>query len=609
MYPVTEGYIEAVSKQIRDPIEVEAELYNVDDYVQNSLEVSTNYFGDLLGDGITDISSEKKKDIASFEQDWLKADGSQVFAEDYAPPYYVGTLALSDTQPDENGEYPLLNRSQLTITHMAGWVNGVKPIMITFGENVRRVRYWVDGSDPAAVVSLDSTKTISVPAELETTEIVVEILTLSKPNQFGRIMGVYAGSRASLLKSSIISVDYSDINDGVAAELPDKSIRLSIDNAGREYQAETDDLSPYFYPMHTQLAFRIRFQSEELPAEEWIPLPVMYLSSYTITDTTVDFVFEDVIWLLNQYNHYWESTQGARFNVRVQEVMKLKQQEGILYDENGQIMTEPEKRGLSIDLTNAKNQLTFCRDTPQLFTASGMLQVLANITLNILRSRRTGQTMEMLQINAANGRRIVLTELFGYPQVTKSDKINAVTLNYVDNRPASGSYEDIKLYDSLAIPSYGIAYPIINTDPNMRFPTAENTAVKRVAAYRYVSYFQADYSPGETMTAIMVSKHVEPTWESQETYQFSDEEGQALVLENPLWYGTEPVKYAQYYFNELSHNLLCTLSHRGFPELDAGDIITVETETRPSVKARILENHFSVSGGAMSGSTKVRLLE
>ena len=111
------------------------------------------------------------------------------------------------------------------------------------------------------------------------------------------------------------------------------------------------------------------------------------------------------------------------------------------------------------------------------------------------------------------------------------------------------------------------------------------------------------------MTAIMVSKHVEPTWESQETYQFSDEEGQALVLENPLWYGTEPVKYAQYYFNELSHNLLCTLSHRGFPELDAGDIITVETETRPSVKARILENHFSVSGGAMSGSTKVRLLE
>lgn len=608
MYPVTEGYIEAVSKQIRDPVEIEAELYNVDDYVQNSLEVSTNYAGDLLGDGITDISSEKKKDIVSFEQDWLKADGSQIFVEDYSPPYYIGTLALSDTQPDENGEYPLSYRSQLTITHMAGWVNGVKPVTITFGENVRRVQYWVD-SDPAVIVLLDDSKAVSVAAELETTEIIVEILTLSKPNQFGRIMGIYAGGFSRLYGNDVISVDYSDINDGVAAELPEKSMELSINNIDRRYKTETDYQTPYFHPFHTQMTFRLRFPSKENTMEEWIPFPVMYLSSYTITDTAVDFVFQDVIWLLNQYNHYWESTQGARFNVRVQEVMKLKQQEGILYDENGQIMTEPEKRGISIDLTNAKNQLTFCRDTPQLFTASGMLQVLANITWNLLRSRRTGQAMEMLQITEPNEREIKLDDLFGYPQLTKSDKINAVTLNYVDNRPASGSYEDIKLYDSLAIPSYGIAYPIVNTDPNMRFPTAENTAVKRVAAYRYVCYFQADYSPGETMTAIMVPKHVEPTWESQETYQFSDEEGQALVLENPLWYGTKPVEYSQYYYNELSHNLLCTLSHRGFPELDAGDIITVETETRPSVKARILENHFSVSGGAMSGSTKVRLLE
>lgn len=50
-----------------------------------------------------------------------------------------------------------------------------------------------------------------------------------------------------------------------------------------------------------------------------------------------------------------------------------------------------------------------------------------------------------------------------------------------------------------------------------------------------------------------------------------------------------------------------SLSHRGYPELDAGDIVALVDEGSNRA-ARVLENTLTLSNGVMRGTTKVRRL-
>ena len=92
-------------------------------------------------------------------------------------------------------------------------------------------------------------------------------------------------------------------------------------------------------------------------------------------------------------------------------------------------------------------------------------------------------------------------------------------------------------------------------------------------------------------------------------------QGESKTLSNPVVgidYGDDAgqaLDYAAMLYDELQYPLTATLTHRGFPELDAGDIISLSVEDGNPVAVRVLENTVEIKGGAMSGRTKVRRLQ
>ena len=58
----------------------------------------------------------------------------------------------------------------------------------------------------------------------------------------------------------------------------------------------------------------------------------------------------------------------------------------------------------------------------------------------------------------------------------------------------------------------------------------------------------------------------------------------------------------------LKYAVMYTIQHRGFPELDEGDVIAVTTDKDTPVKAVVEENAWTLRAGSFTGTTKARRL-
>lgn len=93
-------------------------------------------------------------------------------------------------------------------------------------------------------------------------------------------------------------------------------------------------------------------------------------------------------------------------------------------------------------------------------------------------------------------------------------------------------------------------------------------------------------------------------------------EGTEKTLSNPLLSNSSEssssVVTVQNYLQRMYNETNITSpppSHRGYPELDAGELVMVQTKPEGEyVECRVLENRWTLNGGALSGSTKVRRL-
>jgi hypothetical protein len=128
------------------------------------------------------------------------------------------------------------------------------------------------------------------------------------------------------------------------------------------------------------------------------------------------------------------------------------------------------------------------------------------------------------------------------------------------------------------------------------------------AYYAYKGYVIGGPIEGET-TAITAS--VYNIVNQTKTFAVSDSDGTTLKVSNPIVDGTDGMgaqAFAENIYAELRYNLIASFKHRGFPELEAGDIIQLESKSNEYVSVRVLENTLSIQQGRVSGATKVRRL-
>lgn len=82
-----------------------------------------------------------------------------------------------------------------------------------------------------------------------------------------------------------------------------------------------------------------------------------------------------------------------------------------------------------------------------------------------------------------------------------------------------------------------------------------------------------------------------------------------IQLENPLLDGDDVKGYVDYIYNILKHKNVYTVSFRGDPALDAGDIIYIQTQFKERIPALILTNKWTFSGGSLKGEIVARGLD
>ena len=614
MYPVTQAYRDSMSGQIRGAVTAEGELLNVDAYVQGGMTVtSTSALSGCSVAEISDPTADKLQEVATFEQDYLRTDGSQVFMDSYTPDYYISS-SLSAATPNAGGVYPITAAVSAEID--ADWSFGAQPVTIVFDEAVAHVSVtlsYMDGSTETSFIASHPVENgiVVIPQLTNVTRytgLTVTITSLNKPNRRARIKKIYAGTRRLLTGNEIISLKYSDENDGVGLELPSKTVALSIDNVGHQYTMETEYENPSFHPLHTQLIFRVGYDVYGTGgAWEWVPFPKMYLSSYQVNDETVDFTFTDPIGRLNgdDCTHYWSKPGTGLAMERIGEVMMVNQE---IYDDarHTQVQTAPQRLAVSIDTSGARSMSMPIKNSIPPVSAAQALQLCGNLMGNILRSRRSiGQTLEIISPPTQPTVHISADEMFSFPAWEAGDRPVGFDVT-VQDTVDKGTTADISRDAGYTV--YGnLSY---DTDKPIKLVYIENERTgggSHAPSFAYRAYEYRGYDSQGFWTDI-IGMDVYDIVTENIACAYSGQSGIIQKLSNPLAAKSIAEAYAEMMYDELQHNMSADLSHRGFPELDAGDVITFETENRPSVTGRVIKNEFEIKAGSMSGSTKVRRL-
>lgn len=149
------------------------------------------------------------------------------------------------------------------------------------------------------------------------------------------------------------------------------------------------------------------------------------------------------------------------------------------------------------------------------------------------------------------------------------------------------------------------------TDAPIRVLTAESdppVTISAAAKFAYCWYLYA-YRFDEYMQDGKVKAELYKAMKNQKEVTVRRASGKALSVSNPLLDDSLENIMTTHMREAYQYPLVATISHRGYPEFDTGDVITIETETQEAVRVRILENSFEIKEGAMSGSTKARRLE
>ena len=608
MYAVSDAYETSMDESFRNPVTVEAELLNLDAVAQAAFTVSsTTAISACTPSGITKVATDNKPEKATAEPNLMTADGTYNLA---SANYYISD-EISSYEPNEFGRYLFLDAPSVLLTITDNWTNASeKPITIYTNTDVAQLSIdytFSDGSSQGITRTiLDGKLVVEAPSiGKRYSTIRISVVYMFAPSRRARIKNVYIGSSEVLNGNDILSLSYSDINDCVGLELPQKKVTCSINNLSGAYDPEIEYTSPSFIRWNTQALIWFVYDLER------VPMGRVFMDAYKVSNAAVSFEFVGALGMLNEFTHWWSTKTSAPLSTRLAEVMYV-DTAYVDYSEEKKPHTAAETYGITLDTTSAANKTMYSANPCPNVSTSQALQLYTNLSGNVLRDRRTTKDIEVISIPRTSTaiRSITANVQYGNPEYDVDDKIGTVTANQYSlgttsqkiictNNYAHASYEMVDGYFADApVSSMSLAY------------VSEGNVVLAIS-YWYSYYYQArqESIAGITATATLYDLVNEPQ-------SFYYREGTTLKLSNPLLnkeneLETYPIQsYADRVYNELKYNVNVTLSHRGYPELDAGDIIAVQTKVGGSfVKARVLENKFTITNGAMRGTTKVRRLE
>lgn len=608
VYAVSQEYLDELDKPFILPAGLEAELLNLDASAQADVSIDS-YTGAISGspvDHIIQVSAEHMADLATLEPDRMTADGSYEFSTNF---YVSG--ALSSASPDSNEEYTIGNVS-VTLSFAEGKYIDC-PLTIEATEAARiivEISYGYVGNirtfSKTYTMDTDSITLTDLPDQELYRSVKISVSSLRRPQWRSHIRKVYFGTIQVLESDDILSMDYIDTSDGMMLELPQRKATISVSNTG-QYNPILENENPSFRKWHTQAIIRIG-QDLSSGGAEWIPLGRFFMESYTVTEEKITFVFQSSIGLLNDFTYFWERNTSS-VSEKIDDVFYLDTE---MISNGVKPQTTAEEFALTLDRTSALNMNATTSSNGPLVSNAAFLQILANATGNLLRPKRVGENMELIGIQIESDPVRTLREdlCFDGLDWTAPERTGALTINRMTKEESyhSETIATDTILNSMDLSMYSAQGEIVPDTVSFEYdsssegtPYVADTFVHSI----YAGVYKTDNLSFVTIKTNSYSqKNVKVgTW--------SYTEGKEETLSNPFVAVSGALSagsFAGRIYEELKNNIVGTLDHRGYPELDAGDIILIIDSTNGDTRARVLENRLTMSNGILTGKTKVRRL-
>lgn len=608
MYPVSDKYRDSVQQQVINGCSCTMTIYNIDQYTQS--ELTANYSDAIWGSSAnTDhalmlrIPTPPVQKIATLEQDYMTASGDYLlYSSDTLPWYYISNSS-SGAAADANGEYAisgcqlqLYGSDECPAGDCTLYVDGVKRIKVTTNDGYETTEYTYTAANSYVYIECQSPSS-DYPLK-------IDILTLDRPNIRARVYSVIAGGADDIetwIGGDILSASYKATNDTVCLSLPSRKLTVKVVNR-LGISAEQDIDNPRYTRLHTQAGFAYRYDLGQRVYED-IPTGRWYLDSYTITKDEIIYNLIDAMEVLNQETHYWCDTGTVALSSRIDEIREILPRAAQYIGGEKLRKTPAEIYGIEIN-TDAMNLPGLLCGAAPLVTYAAALQLYANVSGNRLGIDRDNLDDIILAPWSATQSPVMTLyrkERYGDIAVSADDayQIAAVSvtrkLTEIQNQTLA-TEETIGYSDVL----YTISDPYVTIsepDPSLLL----------VTPFDRCAYISTANSVFEAEKIVVTTRKTETRTENIQITNGNIK----TELKNPLVNGDTILAndYAQRMGTILKYNVHYKIEHRGYPEIDEGDTIYVETEPGVMVKCLVEENTWDITNGAKKGTTKVRRLK
>ncbi len=371
-------------------------------------------------------------------------------------------------------------------------------------------------------------------------------------------------------------------------------------------------LSPTYRAADTQAVLRIGMDVNG--STEWVPMGRFFLSEYQVDEDSIDLTFWDALGLLSQYTHHWAGSNIGAFGpvTLADHIDQVLRPVGYNIQSNNIPLPSP-SREYGLKLHNTGRNMTVQLTAPcARVSCADALRLYASVSGNLVRGCRRDYDLSIQSYAPTNDRRITLYELYSRPAWRTDPAIRSID---IEQRFSEFPEVQINLLESgtyTAGETY-IVYGDQEIDGLYCKTVGDWTLLANKADIVWGTLYAVQFTPTVTFTG-QIGAEYRPYGASKVTFTPpSVSQGEVKTLSNPLigWTeeGVKALEYGALLYEELSHPLKADLFHRGFPELDAGDIIRLQMDEKETAKVRVLENTVEIKAGAMSGETRVRLMQ
>lgn len=603
MYKITDACKEAIAQQFREPVQAGMTVYNIDMAVQGALSLqSSDSFPGSSPEMVLSVRANEPRKMATLELDYMRADGQYSFDP---PACYMSTNVSSTTATTyKDDEVYQVSGASLVLANNPGgspvpWTDGERDIRIVTDGAVAYVDVMVKSGDGG---SLSGITIMMIPAEGNVikisgygfevpAQISITNIYMRYPRRRARIHQIMLGD-VEVYDGEITDLSYKDINDTVMQVLPQQSMQVTVRNIlGLTPEAERED--PRYTSLYTQARVQIGYGVRG--GVEWIPTGRWFLSSYAVDKDTVTFNWIDALAVINTGDFCW-SIGGQTFAQSVDDVAV-----GPTPTSGQHIRSVGERYDVGVDRQYMAHDLDMVSNPCPIVTEAAALQLLANASGNRIRITRTDNAVDLSMEDMTSGQydyTISDHELYASPAVDTEDKLREIV---VTTHRRGGEMTSKTLGEGIPLG----AVPTLLTAPGLLASVSVNAAAGiNYRQYGYAAYLWASPPAASTMVLSKVAETVDV-----DVPIGVGPVGSTIKLDNPLVDGAvvTAADYAGRAYSVLRYGLVYSLSHRGYPHLDAGDRIKLEIDGT-TVPVLITENTITYKGGAMRGTTKARRL-